>query len=717
MVAKINDVTLLKIAPVTWETKPGVGAGTTNIYIPETSLHAATVNKENTVLTIGQRVISKLRVLRTVSATGTIGESTCIGLVLVDRRYVWQRIEYAAFFNVRRRTGEATISQDTTTPLAVRETTPILRYYPQTLNGLEPYTLRQCVEKVLKDAKQEPFIIPDDFPDAEAFGAKGFAVQDTLARVITGLLKFAPGWSLTCDDDGTIRFYQKVDLKGEKEAEKKMRPKVFAQGFPRVSDLSLERPSKIKVLFLVESEVRFDYDELDDKQSSVSTFSQDIAPLETPVDATLNAVIRAPVPDLTFNDSTPMARDSLVSFYLFLDAINSFTGEAFYPPSPNSFGQPWDYEAITKGYMRPWEVKSRYVNFGGSFPDRNWGRITRTCLRDFRTHYRLNKDWADRVRDVKATRVQLIDSISQNFRKSPVFANYISKPALRMSSVYEKGDLDDLAWVVDDAVKVDPKTSQLAPIKDCKRAPADIVGIDSQSKSFRLLFRRSPRGRDEDVLPCAIAKDLIPKVINATNLRIRLEPGQFIVQDYIMSTVLTCMPQPMTGSTSHLHEVDVSPEDAAKVLGIDAEELGECNGPEWAILVPASPLTTARFFWTDEKRDELIAPYFKKDAKFPETNLQNKEDVDALAKTTAASIYFSMLDRLEGRVTSPATKAPPGIVGGIKSVTTTAAADEDGIITNTINFGAEPVPRNPYNMLPQEIRERLLGLIVPSGGD
>jgi hypothetical protein len=727
MVASLNGVTLLKVAPVVWDTKPGIAASRTTVFMDDKSLARAKKNINDSTLQIGARVISNLRILREVSGSGTTGEAVGKGLVLVDRRFVWGRIEYAAFFNVRRRTGEAKISGDGETPLAVRDAIPLLRYLPQTLDGLIPFTLKKCIEKVLKDTKQEPFVIPEEFPDVQVFGAKGFSVQDNVARIITDLLKFAPGWSLTCDDDGTIRFYNKADIEAEIEADNKMVPKLFAQGFTKTSDLRFDRPSKIKVLFFAEAEIRFDYEEDIDRRTAFTTFVEDASPLDTPVDPTLEAVIRAPVPDLQFDSANVMARDSLVRLYLFLNAISTPAGQAIYPLSPNASGQPWDYIAITKYFLRCWDVKDRYVCFGGKFTDKNWDRITRTTLRDFRTHFKLNQDWADRVRDLKPSRVELLDAISLTFRRSPVFADYISKPALRLSSVFKgKGiDLDDLAWVAKESC-FNKKTQAFKTINKCERAPADIVSIDNNSKSFRVLYRRSPRGRDEDVMPIGLADEDLPKVINDTNLRIKLEIAQPILQEYQMSTILTCIPQPITGSRSHLHEVEVTPGQAAKVMKIDQGRIGECSGPVWEILIPASPLTTARFFWTDFTTDptnpdsqsnSMVAPFFSKAAKFPQANLQNKDDVEALAKNAAAAVYFSLLDRLDGKSTAPAVIPPPGIVGGIKSVRTTASPDPKAPIVNVLQFGAEVVPRNPYNNLPAEVRERLLRLIVPGSGD
>lgn len=703
MVCSLNGTRLIAVAPVVWESRPGVAPSSTVVVADREAAERINQRHENVTLRIGERVIEKLRIIKSGSASGVPGEHMCYRFHLVDQRYLWARIKYTASFNLRRRTGEIEIAEGDA-PLAVRDLKPVYSYYAQTLDAGSPFTLKSALERVLLDTKQQPFVIPEAFPDTDVFGAKGYQKEGSLAEIITGILEFAPGWSVTRDDDGTIRFYDKSNLKEEFKVDGAMRPRLFGGGWSRVSDLSFDRPSKIIVRIYAEPEMRFDYDEqLDINPQNYIRF-ESITFDEVPVDPTLNAVIDCPVPDLEDDRGNPVARDSQMSMFQFFQSLS--LGSAIYPLSPFAKVGPWDYHTITKLYLRPWDVKAQFVNFG-TFRDTNWGRITRTSLKQFRRYFRLNQDWQDRVKQIRPFRVELIDPVSLTRRKSPVYGNYLSKPVLRMSSVFSEAEGDDLAWCEYEGFN--EKTSL------CRRAPAEIVGVDNEAKSFRVLYKRSPRGRDEDVLPVTIAEDEMPKVINASNLFLKLEIGHPIEKNYKMATILTCLPQPMPGSTSHFHTIEITPDQAAKVLKIDRSRLGDCKGPVWEIIVPPTETTTARFVWSDESRDQMIAPFFQRDAQFPADNLQNPKDCQALAEASAAAVYYSLLDRLDGKSSTAATAAPPGIAGSIKSISTTASPDKSKPIINTVSYGAEFPPRNPYNLLPADVRQRILQQIIPGG--
>lgn len=698
MICSINNARLLRTAPVSYSSPPGTNPSPVKIIVDDEVLPRVRDNPFDVTLRIGERYISGLKVKAIGSASGSLGEHVSSSVVLVDRRHYWGRIKYSAAFNIRRRTGEIALAEGDV-PLAVQDSIPQLRYYTQTLNGQKPYTLREALEKVLRDTKQEPFAIPPNFPDVNVFGAKGFQQDGSLRSVIDGLLAFAPDWTLARDDDGTVRFYERSDIAAEAAAEAEMRPKIFGAGWAKASDRSYDRPSKVIIRFYVEPELRWDYEE----STEVFNTLPRIDAVDNSEDAKkplLEAAIDTPVPGLLSPDGKEVARGSIMGFYYFLTALQAASN--IYPLSPNASGNPWDYHAIIRLYMRPWDVKAQFAHFGG-FIDRNWDRITRASLGSFRTYYRLPQSWADRVKILKPFRVELIDPVSLTRRKSPVFSDYLSKPAQRLATVYSESDADELAWSTENAVS--------DVTKDCQLAPAKIVGVDNESKSFQVLYKRSPRGRDDDVFPVTIEDP--PKVINQSNLRLAVEAGQRIDEGFEMATIMTTIPQPSPGSKAHFHSVEVTPAEAAEVLGIPEGRLGSCLGPVWEVIVPPSPSTTARFVWSDDAKDELIAPFFDSTARFPVRNLQNAEDVNALAKAHAAVVYRSKLDTFDGHVSSPAIKQPPGLVGSMKSVTTTAYPDPKRPITTTVVYG-EPIPQgNPYALLPNDIRNRILGDIIP----
>ncbi len=716
MVASLNGVRLLRSAPIRWGTKPGLMPSTSVVMVDEAVLDQATdvsntgtgtttVTRDDpgggvgSVLRIGERRIARLFITGVGAGTGT-AEHVSRGVALADRRHLWRRKKYTAAFNVRRRTGQLRFANgEDITPVA--NTIPILRYKPQTLNGSTPWTLKAALEKVMNDTGQAPFVIEDGFPDVDAFGARGYQQEGTLSEIIGGLLRFAPNWQVTCDDDGTIRFYDVSNLEAENEIKEAFQPRLFGGGFDRLADYSFDRPSEIDIYFVAEPEIRWDYEEAQDiifANSSPVDAIDALADVIPP--AYLESAYSVPVNGMEiYGEATPQGSE--VNLHAFLNALS----ESELYPRPDFAEQDWDLNTILRVYLRWWEAQKLYVTRVDG-PDIDWAKITRTTVSALHTRFRPSRDWQDRFRDIKAVRAHLEDAASLTRRRSPIYADYTTKPRMVLNTGSTATSYPFGLWIQQGSVQ--------EALANCKRSPARATPPDKETGIFSVRFRRIARMGQMDIFP-VIPVD-IPRIINNSNLRVAIIAGQSVKPDYKLTTVMTTMPQPMPGGRSHLYKITVRPNEAAAAAKLQQNRFGECKGPRMEFMIPESALTTARFVWSDDASERLRAPFFDPQAEWPRENLQNRDDVLALARLTAAAIWSSMMDRGDGAASMPAIKQPPGLGGSASNITTTAAPGANKPITTSVSFGAS-IPRfNPINRLPPDVRDRLLQTIIPPAG-
>ena len=699
MICSLNGARLLQVATVVWRSTPGFAPSATTVFVDQDALDVALSDTRNAELLIGSRFIQNLIVLRVGSGTGSGDERLSHAITLTDRRYLLSRRIYTAAFNQRRRTGELGIASGAE-PIQVRASVPAEEYIASTLNNGSPWTLREAVEKVFSDIGFSAVSLPANFPDIIAFSARGFVREGSQADILNGLLELAPGFDFALRDDGSGYVYDTTSISEETAQLNLVSPALFGGGVAAPSDRRYERPSRIEVFFLAEPEIRFDYEEEQDEIFARSSPIEavGVAPSSTPP-AYLESWIETPVPGLQLYGKDA-ARGSLANLYAFLDGLAD--GTALYPLPGTAVMGAITGDVIKQLYLVPWEADAQYV-VDGAFVNKSYARIWRQVLNAFRVQYRLSRDWVDRVRLIRPFRAELIDPVTLTRRPSPVFSDYTSRPAQRMASVKTVTSYNAVVWQQEDSVQDD--TSQ------CLYAPALISITDQEAKAFRVLYRKSPSGRDDEVLPCVF--ETPPVAINQVAIAIQLYAGIRIKGSWKLATMLTCLPYQRPGNHAHLHKVEVSPAEAAAAAGVSTSRIGPCEGPVMQIIVPESPQTTARFFWSDGASQEMRAPFFDDLARFPDSQLQNRNTVEALAKAYAASIYMATLDTIDGRQTTTATGIAPELAGGMTSVETKASPGEQ--ITTSVSFSPRSQPLNPFRFLPPDVRRQLTQTIIPGG--
>lgn len=685
--ASLNDVQLVKFGPVTWTSTPGFTPSSTIVYVRLEDVDAIRVNVQNATLQIGTRVIENLVIKSIRSGSGAADEVLAAAVELVDRRWFLTRRIVTAAYNVRRKTGRLGISNGPE-PIQIAQPIPELAYVPSTLNNGAPWTVEEAIDDIFLNSKF-PFIsFPQNFPDSDAFGSAGILETGYASDVLASMFqRFAQGFRFALKDSGEAYIYETSNISEEQDQLSLVQPALRGGGFVAPMDRRYERPSLIHVEFVAESEIRFDYDE---NQDQIFAFSSPISGAvndDSVPPAWLESVVEVPIPGLDIY-GFPAARGSLSNLYAMLAGLPSLL-----PPPPNNTLGNITIEVIKQLYFKEWEQDSQYVTPGG-FVYREFGTIWRAINSAFRLNYRLSRDWVDRVRLIKPVLAELIDSISLTRRQSPVFSDFVSIPGQRYTGAKTLTDYQQVTWFQENSVN--------ASTAACLLAPARITGADSEAKTFSVQYRRTIAGTDDDVRPAV--PDPSPKAFNQENIKAALGFGP-IKGSWKMATILTCLPYPRAGEKSHLHTVIVNPDDAAAAAGIGRARLGECLGPVLHILVPYGPATTARFAWRDDLSEQLRAPFFKKNARFPEEALQNKDDIDKIAKGYAAAYYYSLLDTYDGRQTTPAIGLAPELRGGMSGVTTSAGQD---IITTSVQFQPRSEPINPYRFIPAEVMQRIL---------
>lgn len=644
-----------------------------------------------TTLQIGEEAINGVYVTSTTAGS----DRHHIGLVLQDSRWFWPGVTIHRGYNIRQRTGEVLKkpSKDGKDLIENVRLVNDAKYFEWSLDGETPWILEDAFIDTFEEMGFDGFTIPIF---DRTLPLEDFEETQTADVFIEKLLQRVPGYNIYIDKNGLPVIFDQTDGGEAAVVEGDLPPPIDGTGWIEMADRRYERPSQIEVLFTIEQELRFDYDE-EEALRGTATVQRGREEL------TLENVLPIPTKFLEVN-GRDLFEGSWINFKQLFDSqtlIDETTAIHRFLEGVHYIGK-FDNLAMRQGYLTTYELMNRFVidyDAGGE-PNKFWNDIVNGAHENWRRMFRIIKPWRDRIRSYRANRVGIVDFENRSRAPARAYMNYTVRPTERMYLASSVGDRYEHGWTFD-GYRDDLSDPEAIP------APTIIRVRDQENGIIQVLLKKGPYGEEKELIPGE--PDELPVNISAGAQEAVLIDDQVdLSPDFKVALVLTCL-KAAPNNNGVFHSVYVKPSAAAAVLNRD---IGECDGPIMQVRVAVSPTTTARFHWEDIHA-QAIKESFWDGTPVPESLLSNKEHVQHIAEAAAASVYSALLDRYEGGYSF--TQKQGG--RGLEPVGSLGVVAHQSLSNSTVRTRVE-LPRivQPVDLaalLPSATQRAVLGIVQP----
>lgn len=645
-----------------------------------------------TTVQIGEEIINGVYVTSTTAGS----DRHHIGLVIQDVRWLWPGIVIHRGYNIRQRTGEV-LKKPSGDGKDLIENVRLVndaKYFEWSLDGETPWILEDAFIDTFNEMGFDGFTVPIF---ERTLPLEDFEENETADKFLSLLLQRAPGYNVFIDRDGNPVVFDQTDNSEADVIEGDLPPPIEGTGWVEMADRRYERPELIEVLFTIEQELKFTYDE---ESALGETLIQEERGREA---LTLENVLPIPTKFLEIN-GRDLFEGSWITFQQLFDsptlddettAIQTFLSGLHYIDKFNN-------KALRQGYLTDYELQNRFVvdyDAGGQ-PNKFWSDIVNGSLEHWRRMFRIIKPWRDRIRSYRANRVGIVDFENRSRAPARAYMNYTVQPTERMYLASSVGDRYEHGWFFD-GYRDDLSDPEAIP------APSIIRVRDQENGIVQVLLKKGPYGEESRLIPGT--PDALPVNISAGATEAVLIDDQVdLSPDFRLALVLTCL-KAAPNNNGVFHSVYVRPDRAQKVLN---REIGACEGPIMQVRIAVSPTTTARFHWDDSKASEIKESFFT-GAALPESLLSNKEHVEHIAEAAAASVYSALLDRYEGGYSFTQTQGGRGLepTGAIGAVAHQHLGNST--VRSRVELPRIVQPVDLASLLPSSTKRAVLGVVQP----
>lgn len=595
-------------------------------------------------------------------------------LILADRRWRWARTWIRKKFNWRRRTGNTRIAYGTgSSQLEALQEADIIDYAPWSLNSGTRFTAIEALDDVLSELGESQYTLPVG-ANVNQMRIEHLTVDSAGDAALDRMLHFLPGSDVTVDRNGLTRIFTKLDsIAATVDNVGNAGAPVVGSGTLTQVDRSRLRPTKVRVYFTPEVEVRFDY------TTASATAAQEKTDAESGDVSIGDLVNVGPSPDPKVGE---VVRGTWTTFQDFYDLwAGSEIGQAKAGLGPIN-------DEIVRRHAKRAHVSLEflYAMDSGNQPDLTWQSRIKVIRLHWRKTFRLHRTWIDRILTLKAERLAIIDQVTGLRPPAEAYADYIVKPSMR-SLAKQKTGLQGTGWTVEGYAE---------NLADARPVPAELRVLDAQAGVFTVQPQIDPWGEGAGIMFGALEGQAPAEAVGGVVGKIALWESEEVrlKKDWQLATVMTVTPA-APNSTGALFAVDVSPGDVEEFVG----PVGSCRGELYEVRIPAG-LTTAWFGWRDEDATQT-RDYLLRGGKPPTSLLLNKTIVRAVARAAAARVYERMLDRIEGRAAVPFN---PRVVvdGSVESVM--HAVSTSGAVLTGINCPPVSSAQDLDQYLPDSVR-------------
>lgn len=614
--------------------------------------------------------IEKLHILS--SQPGSRPETASI--LVSDRRWLLAHRTIARDFNMRRNTGETRYVGDN----RIENSTVVadVAYAPWSLNKGAPWQALDVLKSILDELAPGEYTI-DRFSRKIEIEDLSFAHPGDCALDVA--LFYCGGLGITVDPDGRYRVFDKRN-RSEVQLLAGSGPAIQGGGYSGAVSRKHTRPEAFEIHFERRCELRFDYDE--DNAPTTSNRNEPPRRMENV----------APSPDTTLQmDGRTIAPGTLRTIDDFLTAWASLA---------NAYSN----GALTQAIIRRYYVGmasmlyTRYAGSEGLF-DPRWVRRISAIFKHWRKTFRILPEWRDKIRNLSAERVAVLDPETNTPGRALAWLDYISIPSYlpMVESFFGQSPANpDIGRQV--------SGYPTGAVLSTGAASPAVVTVDERSGLIRVDLQADRDGEAERMIPGNA--DGLPKAKCIDTRKI----GNFkaTLADVTLTTGFKCAVvvsaiQACPNNLGRYHTEKVTPAEAEQVL---EQPIGECAGPAWHVFISGN-VAPARFAWSDGYAKAIEGAFFRGDP-YPESLLVNKTQLRNIARGEAARQYATMLDRVEGAFAVPLNPSMR-VTGAIRLVE--HAIGTDGAPFTRISIDPEIEPVDLHAMLPQSDQRALRKMV------
>lgn len=596
---------------------------------------------------------------------------------VADRRWFWSYGHTIRRYNMRRRTGFRSVMRNDQLQLQdVLERVWYARYSmkiesdsPRADAWTAPDVLEDAIKAALKVESEyagiEPLVSVNSSAVARSMPIENLELDDKSHNAIRRAMSYVPEAGLFVDQTGNVIVYAKTSGK-ERELVRAIAPeKVTDSHIAEVSN-TVTRPSEMRILFTVDSEVKFEFFEVATAVAATAAGESDAR--------TLANVL--PVPDFQLEVSSPDTGAYTVPQGTWIDFDQAFRAWSNLT-SPNNITI--DHDVVQQAFMPFMDLWAALDLVGRLEPDVDWGSRIAAIQSNYRTTYRLPRRWVDRYLSIRANRIGTVDQASGQRAPAPVYSNYAILGSQRSTFLDAIGQ-NDLTY----AINIHGFDPPYVLGNLVRPASADLQIVDADQGIIHINYKIDRYRVYEMILPSLIDEATIP--VGNIKQNVLLGDGRNILFNGIIegqqvprlapshriAVIVSCVPA-APNDERQLFSVVVKPEDILAHLPPSAKDhMGTAGGPPMTIRIGAS-VETARIAWNENRAADIDAIFgfgigaLQEDPKLVpskaaiESLVTNLGDVaeksengimagslSAIAVATAARVYASMIDRLEG---------------------------------------------------------------------
>lgn len=736
-IATIGDVPLAAEQPIVWQLTTGAQPFSTTMQV-----HVSDWPKL-------QELFGKPTTLHVEDARGTkftaqnvtilhripTDEAFRVSFVVSDLRWKWNRTLVCRDYNVTKKTGDRDVVGNVK-PIETQVVVDEYDYKPYSLNNGRRWTARDALLDALEqvvgddaDVDVESFPIEDE-ADGQA-SLQNLLIRDPGDVAIQRLLGYIPGSDIYVGLDGVVHVYDAASVTDAERYAANLPP--FMRGGDIIEKVERKaiRPSKVIAYYPREVEIMLEYEDDYGSQTSanpvrnspyIENVAQTVDPSTTVYgydpESDTNVILRevppgtwVPIKDLLYSWNQDRPADSL----------------------------PWTFDTI-KYY---WMTGSLDALLGAQGADLdstvNIQARIHSLKTNFRQTFRISRRYMERIRDIRAVRVGLLDPVSGARAPAAVWGQIAVLPSLKgYYAIHRKEQEQRDKWM--------RNINYLAPYQRGERlvetspGPAVVQIVDKELGIFRLQWLPSVYGFTGQVVPCmmehdsgnstasfAPGYDLYNQDDEPLLEAARVEEGtdSIALSDKLeMRVLLTIVPAAPNNKTQ-FHRVEIEADEISETFR-DAFGLEAGDGPPIELFVPPGDVT-ARFAWQDdlparrtvskllglEEPDPSLAGIPSEEAAdgLPGYVLINEaREIDSHSKSIAAEALIDHIDTVQGHAAT-ILMDDVKLAGNVGAVSVSVGVAPDANVTMRHVLDGRPRRLPAFALLSDSARQQILGVL------
>jgi len=556
-----------------------------------------------------------------------------------------------------------------------------------------------------------------------SFTLQNVTLRDQGDVALSRLLSYIPGADIYINADGKAVVYDATDLDQVENYFRTLPPSTWSGDRAAWIDRKAIRPSKVVVHYQREVETVFEFD--DDLGGTSASPSRDAPFVEN--------VIPTVDPETTIEEYDPVADQVVgkvvppgtwVRFDKWLSAMDD---------DRPSGSLPWTFETIKRHWLKgdlDGVLGARGLDFD---EDANVSMRVQALKQHFRQTFRINRRYMERVRDLRAVRVALLDPVTGARAPAAAWGQACVIPTTKGKYMAARKDTNK-AGVFRNVDYIAPSKVGDTNLIDTAPGPARVNIVDKDIGVFRIEWLASPYGDVESFVPChlvgasgspmVITRDLSQQDGAPTGAGMVVEGGTngiFLRDTVELKAMLTIVPA-APNNERQFHRVEVEAGDV-KDLFTSEFRIQAGKGPTLEVFTPPGE-ATARFAWKDDDDARAtIQQLLGLDDDDPRTAgldgpelngfvlINEERHLSDHSISLGAELLANFADNVQGTITTKVPKSGLKLVGNLAGSTLRVASAPSAKVDAVHQFPGQQRQVSRFALMSDPARAILLGVV------